>query len=231
MPIELPPNPTNEQWEEFQRKGLFVMNAMPSDWLGYAHELEEAAEALWLNRENTMSLELWTKVIDSKQSETSEQNFGHARTYILLAGLALENVIKAILVMNNPALINEGILSKSLKSHKLLNLANQVKDLELTAKEKKILQICQDAIPYYGRYPVPLDYNGIQPKEAATSSFREEFRKLHFRLCKSVYDAIKDGWDSGVKSHSMAIKLVRNKRYDSSVNIKETVPRTKKKKK
>ena len=145
----------------------------------------------------------------------------HARTYILLAGLAIENSLKAIIITNEPNKITSGKLHKSLKSHKLKDLAKLINRLSLTDKEEKVLKICQDAIPYWGRYPIPLHFNGLQPSEAATVEFRDTFRKLHYRLCKITYDTIKDGWDSGAGARC---HIIRSKKYGDEIDLNEPFP-------
>lgn len=150
-----------------------------------------------------------------------EKATGHTRAYILLAGLSLENILKAMLIADDPTLIDAGSLARSLKSHKLMELAAAVLGLSLSEDEQRILRICQDAIPYWGRYPVPLRYNGIKAKEAATSEFREVYRSLHYRLCKAVYETVKDGWDSGVGPKT---REVRSTRYGDEVDVKKPFP-------
>ncbi len=216
--MELPPDTTDEQLDQFNQKQLFVRDAMPSEWLSYAEELAEATESLWSRSDNFMAIEMQTAATDTSQIERSA---GHARSYILLAGLALENALKGILVSRNPSLVNQGHLHGSIKSHKLVELARSVTDLSLTDEDRHVLSVCQDAIPYWGRYPVPLRYDGLHPKEAATAEFRQHFRELHFRLCKSIYDAIKDGWDSGVGPQTLEVRSIR---YGDEIDLKKPFP-------
>lgn len=191
---------------------------MPDNWLSYAEELGDAAEVIWNCAGEVMAVECNTKIEGNIEINKS---FPHARSYILLAGFALENILKAIIITRNPNLISSGQLHNPLKSHNLLDLAKSIIDIEFTDKENQVLKICQDAIPYWGRYPIPLHFNGLQPVEAATVEFRKTFRQLHFRLCKLTYDAIKDGWDSGAgaKCHK-----IRSKRYGDEIDINEPFP-------
>jgi hypothetical protein len=216
--MKLRPNPTDDQLEEFNQKNEFVRDASPSEWLSYSEDLRDAAEVLWADSENGMLLDVHTTVNGTSRFEKTT---GHARSYILLAGLALENAIKAMLVANDPTLINSGILQKALKSHKLLDLASRISGLSLSKEEQQVLKICEDAIPYWGRYPIPLSFDGLQPKEAATAEFRDGFAKLHSRLCKDVYFAIRDGWDSGVGPKTW---LVRSRRYGDEIDLSERLP-------
>lgn len=204
--MRLPPNPTDDEIEEFNKRQEFIRDALPVSWLNYAEELMEAAEALWADKNNGMMLQVETQ---SDGTLSQKRSSKHSRSYILLASLALENVLKGLIIANNPKLIDSGQLDGNLKSHKLINLAQKIQGLALSDDEEKLLQICQDAIPYWGRYPIPLDYKGLKPAEAASEEFHSCFHQLHFRLCKKLYDLTKDGWDSGVGPSTLHASSIR----------------------
>jgi hypothetical protein len=217
--MNLPDNLTDEQIDDLNNKQAFIRDAMPDSWLNYAEELEEAAEALWADSGNSMRIETGTQ-LDGSLMLTKKPS-AHLRSYILLAGLALENVLKGLIIANDAKLISSARLDKTLKSHKLLDLVKRIDGLVLSKDEKRIVQICQDAIPYWGRYPVPLVYQGLQPEKAATDNFHTSFRRLHFRLCKLLYDLLKDGWSSGVGSE---ILEMHSERYGDTIDIKGKFP-------
>ncbi len=185
---------------------------MPDSWLSYSEELEEAAEVLWSDKDNGMAIESETQ-FDGKWH--TKKSSAHSRSYILLASLALENVLKGLIIAGNSNLISSGKLDKSLKSHKLLNLAKRVDGLVLSKGDVRILQICQDAIPYWGRYPIPLEYKGLKPIQAVTDKFHTNFRDLHFRLCKWLYEQLKEGWDSSVGPR---LTVIHHIRYENEMN-------------
>lgn len=165
----LPTNPTNYGVEEYNQKQLFVRDALPVSWLEYAEELEQAAEALWADSNSGKVIQAETQLDGLTLQKISS---AHSRSYILLASFALENVLKGLLIANDAKLIASGRLDVTLKSHKLINIAQKVESLVLSDEEKKVLQICQDAIPYWGRYPIPLEYQSLKPTEAASAEFR-----------------------------------------------------------
>ena len=213
--MDLSNNPTDKEITITNRKTEFVRDAMPDAWLSYAEELEEAAEVIWNCVGDVMTVKNETNIEGNMEIEKFSV---HARSYILLAGFALENALKAIIITRNPNLISSGQLHNSLKIHNLLNLAKTINDLKLTDKEEWVMRVCQGAIPYWGRYPVPLSFDGLKPTGAATGEFRQTFRQLHYRLCKLTYNAIKDGWDSEAGAQCYKI---RSKRYGDEVDIKE----------
>lgn len=216
--MKLPDNLTDAQIDDLNNRQSFVRDAMPDSWLSYAEELEEAAEALWADSDNGLLVEGDTQLDGSFVVKKSS---AHSRSYILLASLALENVLKGLIIASNAELISSGRLDKTLQSHKLLDLAKKVDGLILSKDEKHILLVCQDAIPYWGRYPIPLEYKGLKPKAAANDKFHTCFRKLHFKLSKSLYEMVKDGWDSRVGAKTLQIRSIR---YGDTIDLKEILP-------
>ena len=75
----------------------FTENASPDNWLHYADELKQTALLLWKDRGNLR--------IDFN-SETNERKERPAisRSFMLVAGLSIENELKAYLVAINPVL-------------------------------------------------------------------------------------------------------------------------------
>jgi hypothetical protein len=209
---ELQRNAMNEDFNQRQR---FILAALPSEWLGYAEDLADAAEALWDRRDEGQRV--------GAQQESDglthiSQETAHARSYILLAGLALENALKAYLVALDPYLINRGALDRSLHTHSLTTLASRL-PISLTSEETVVLETCQDAIPYWGRYPIPLHYRHLSPANAASTSFREIFRQLHHRLCREVHTLVRDGWDSGAGPKTVKS---RSARYGDAIDHSES---------
>lgn len=212
-------NLSDAELVKLNNKVLFVRDASPDEWLSYAEELGEAAESLWLRSDDFMTVD--AELTKEGSINKLERRTGHARTYILLAGLALENCLKGIIISKDPTLVNKGQLDKSIKSHVLVTLAELCQNLILSVDDRMVLSICQDAIPYWGRYPIPLTYGGLLPKEAATDDFRKKFLDLHFRLCKTLYDAIKDGWDSGLGTQVIS---VQSSRYGDDIQMDKRFP-------
>lgn len=115
---------SDEELRELNARIIFVRDAMPAAWLDYAEDLRESAELLWMYREEGLRLEMEGEEQASSQGIRATQHprkiSSISRSYILLAGFALENLIKGLLVAQNPTHINRGKLSGDLRSHKLL---------------------------------------------------------------------------------------------------------------
>ena len=100
----------------------------------------------------------------------------------------------------------------------MAELMPKVKGLSLSEAEEKVCQVMQDAIPYWGRYPIPLEYNGVLPEVAVDDEFRRVFLNLHFRLGQYLYDLIRDGWDSGVGPRSIKLRSIK---YGDEIRLDE----------
>jgi len=181
--------------EERNRKQMFVLNAMPSGWQEYADELKDAAEHLWQNKQYGIRV---TLDMGLNGGTDLRQNNTVSRTYILLSGFAIENLLKGLMVAQEPSHIASGAISGELKSHNLLYLASKINGLMLSPEEKAICTIAQDAIPYWGRYPVPLKFTDVHPETAASEEYRSTFLSLHSKLGRLIHNRVRDGWDSGV---------------------------------
>jgi hypothetical protein len=209
---------SSEELKELNAKVVFVRDAMPGAWLAYAEELMESAELIWREKDEGLRLEAEGARNGPQPgirlTQRPRRISSISRPYILLAGFALENLIKGLLVAQDPTHINQGKLSSSLKSHELLRLASQVEGLCLSEQEKGVCRIVQDAIPYWGRYPIPLEYNGVLPEVAIDDEFRESFLELHFKLGKRLHLTIRDGWNSGVGPRHLKR---RNARYGDEI--------------
>ncbi|MHB8581443.1 MAG: hypothetical protein ACYDA4_16485 [Ignavibacteriaceae bacterium] len=201
--------------EESNRIQIFVRDAMPDNWLAYADELKDSAEILWAENSNRLRLEI---IQNSKSIIENKNTPSISRSYLLLAGFAIENVLKGIIIADDPSQINSGKLSSELKSHSLSKLASKINGMVFTKDEIKLLKMLEKIIPYWGRYPIPLEYNGVLPEVPVNKDNRKLFLKLHKRLGAFLHSKIRNGWDS--KVGPKIIKL-RNSYYGDKIYMEE----------
>ena len=202
----------------FNRLQEFVRDSCPSAWLEYAEELRDSAELIWTREEDLLGVSL---TLDAGHHVLKDKRVSAvSRTYMLLAGFALENVLKGHLVAKNPSLVNEGFLSEELKSHDITGLAAKIPNLVLSKAERSFCDHATKAIPYWGRYPIPLKKNQLSPEIAVDEELRQAFLGLFYRLAHELYWEIRDGWDSGVGPKTLKM---RNIRYGDSIDLKESL--------
>lgn len=212
--------------DDHEARVIFVRDAMPDAWLDQAEELMDAAEVLWEQKDQGLRVE----AVGTGDNNVAEEGIrlteeprkisAVSRPYILLAGFALENLIKGLLVAQDPTHINRGQLSSDLKSHRLLALASKVDGLSLNERERRACRVLEDAIPYWGRYPIPLKYNKVLPEVAVDNRLRHVLVNLHFRLAKRLHWMIRDGWDSRVGAR---ICKRRNGEYGDPMDLSESL--------
>ena len=194
---------------------LFVRDASPAAWLDYADELRDCAELIWQHHTNRIRLEY---VFDSKGEGEGRMVSSVSRTYVMLTGFALENLLKGLLVLKDSTHITSGRLSPELKTHHLAQLAAKIDKLDLTEPEANYIHVAEGAIPYWGRYPIPLSQEGLLPEVGVTEEMRETYLSLHDRLAKAVYDQVRNGWDSGAGPW---LAKYRNQRYGDDIDLNE----------
>lgn len=187
----------------------FTDNASPENWLKYAQELRSGAVSMWLAK---------GKIIDFN-SETGEQSErpSISRSFLLNCGLSIENLLKAYLIAENPFLINTGSLDKSIFSHDLIVLASMT-DIDFNNKEEDLMKVLSEAIPYWGRYPIPLNYQKIKKETIADEDIFNIYKSLFVKIFESTFKKIENGWDAknGVSFPSIQFRNLEKDGWEMS---------------
>ena len=89
-----------------------------------------------------------------------ERKLAYVRSFMLLTGLAFENLIKGIFIARNPKIVDRKMLDAQLwsavrKGHGISILASQV--ISLDPAELDLLTRLEEAIIWAGRYPIPIN--------------------------------------------------------------------------
>ncbi|MEQ8627220.1 hypothetical protein [Ekhidna sp.] len=175
-------------------KQKYIQDAMPQKWFEYANELFKSAELIWASSNRLNHISGTIKFC----SDTSN-------TYFLLMGFSLENLLKGVMICENPELLNEGMLSNKLKgNHQLLDYTKQIETISFSREEEDLLQILGEALPNWGRYPIPTKHKrGFKKRTKADQYHREIFIRLFRKLSISMYDLSCSGIEApeGVSLH------------------------------
>lgn len=134
----------------------FEEMANPHSWFLVASELHEQAKLL---REGGTSRITRLDFSGDKGVSWNSSN----RTVILLAGFALENIMKAYLIYEHPNFVGNGFLSKTIKTHKLTKLARESSLLPYQSQGLNTLKYYEEGLESWARYPCGL--NWAQTKE------------------------------------------------------------------
>jgi hypothetical protein len=175
-----------------KKKYTFELEASPYSWLLYAQELYEVANLIAKNSSTEINH------FPTLDSGKTLQN-----AFYLNFGYSIENLLKGILIAEDSKKINNFKIDGSISAnHDLLNLVKEIKSISFDKQEKKLLRILSQAIPNWGRYPVPKSYEKIQKKFDTSELNKSCLKKLWDKLIRHLYESIKDGdWTSpsGIK--------------------------------
>jgi hypothetical protein len=176
-------------------KQMFVMKAAPSEWASYAGEIRETMDLLWAKQDGSLIVSY------SGISGKAKKKSAISRTWFLLAGFCLENLLKGLLIAENPRFIKDGKLDNRLKTHKLTHLARMIKSFTFNENEEELFVILEKCIPSWGRYPIPLSVKEITEEISISLDEKNTFDYLYDRLDLHLYKMIRHGWqgphDSG----------------------------------
>ncbi len=147
--------------EFFERDGKSLYS-----WKRKAQSLKKAADIIW---------EYFIKYIrlgEGKDAKTRYAlalvNLDIAEVSLMIYGLAIENLVKGIIISENPELIKNGKIDKRLISHNLSKLLSEV-NVTLKKDEKEMILILEDHIKWKSKYPISKNskqytITGLKPK-------------------------------------------------------------------
>ena len=154
----------------------------PFEWIQYANELFDSSEILYKEKDNS----LLTKV--SSTGEVIIEKSGISRSYFLLIGFSVENLLKAYLISRNPNYLKEGKIDSSISSnHNLFELSKKLKTFVFSTQEIELLKTLSEGIPYWSRYPIPKRFENITKEKVLTENIRTVFNNLFERIVLDVY--------------------------------------------
>lgn len=154
----------------------YIVKGLPENWYDYAFELKDAAEELWKRHSNRI-------VAYNTQDDGFYIRGLYSRTYFLLLGLAIENLIKGILISENPKLIENGRISSEISSgHNLVKLSKKIISIQFTLNEMEIFEILSDVIPYWGKYPIPKNFTQLKDEKFMDKDWFKKLLKIYYIL-------------------------------------------------
>jgi len=165
----------------------FILNANPVQWVEYSEELRDSSELIWEESKRTKVYLNFPKRIDKP---------GLSRPYFLNIGFSLENLIKGLLVSENPEYLKDGRISSEISSgHNLDNLAKKISSLTFDKEEFDFLKILSKAIPNWSRYPIPKRWEIENTEEIISDDIRQQFLSLWDKIGFKIYELTKDSWN------------------------------------
>lgn len=167
----------------------FLLDNFPMNWQRTAQNLKLASDTLMETHRERMQpiLAALRATIDGKEIDLSKIGYyGELeRSAFLLAGFALENILKALVISVIPNRVQGGQLKFD---HELTLLAAEAGiEPDLSADEKQLLAFLTHVIYHIGRYPTPKNKTrSIAGVEFGTHTY-EVFSELFSRINASVH--------------------------------------------
>jgi hypothetical protein len=135
-----------QEFEKFHKDSWYTLSIDPKTWLRSAEHLKNAADAL------RKSL-LWPATREIYGHKSAVADFHYGPVYMLLAGLAIETLIKGIIVAKHPDFVKQQKLSVELTNHNLTDLFETAGLMKSNAHNNLLLRL-QNYVKIFGRYPV-----------------------------------------------------------------------------
>ena len=136
----------------------------PEFWFRQAEELDRAAHLVWKSCEKDL-IAMSALHVGAKFRYV---NLGGV--FWLNGGLALENLLKGIIIEQAPELVIDGRINKKLKTHNLLKLV-KLADEDININDAFFLEIATECIIWAGRYPSSTDAKKTKPPIFSEADF------------------------------------------------------------
>ncbi|HUW62154.1 MAG TPA: hypothetical protein VMZ06_14220 [Candidatus Bathyarchaeia archaeon] len=127
---------------------------LPEAWRTTAIGLKRSADIIW-----EKWFAIFSRLEGGKTAKATPQEVGDVYlllpSFLLLAGLALENALKGLLISNDPSIVDFKVKwDIGSGGHDLGTLIKSI-GLSPTSDEKEFLDALTQAVLWSGRYPVP----------------------------------------------------------------------------
>jgi len=141
-----------------------IVGGEPHSWFMAARQLKKSADLIG----NALK-EVCSAYPDDRAPYEQLAVF---KGYMLLAGLAMENLLKGILAGRDQKIVTPTALNKRFKTHRLCSLALQVLQ-DLTEHDQDLLKRLTDFVSWAGRYPIALrEHENVHPAFVTTDPER-----------------------------------------------------------
>ncbi len=178
----------------------FANRATPIAWYEVAKLLNENAQTLF----NTKSQKIW--YVDHLRNERTE-TYTINRSVFLLSDFALENLLKAFIVYENPSYIEKGKLSNPLKSHKLSKLQQQCSLVPYKNRYKWVFESFEEGLNSWARYPCGDSSQSTTLEKAVTEKLWQVYKKVFALYSTKLEKLLSENWQ-GPYGDGSSVKFI-----------------------
>jgi hypothetical protein len=177
------------------KKEQFIFYASPERWFQSALELYDSIEELYIKRND-----LFYRKLHYYHDESDVIIPVHSKATYLLMSYTLENLLKGIAVLYNPAFVNKGKIDNQIKTHDLNNLC-KLNGFVINKNQEDFQSFLSKQCISNARYPVGLNEHSSlkDPKfnEEDYTLFQIIFKRYKEYLARNLNEF---GWNSGVNN-------------------------------
>ncbi len=143
--------------EEESKRYLYLSGYDWRSWTAKANALRKSAHILWTSYKHEMER------LDSLGEAAVGQSFEleYEKIAMMLMGMAIENLLKSILLVRDPSLVEDGKIARKLQTHNLLKLLDWT-SISIDIQDTQLCTLLSDFILWHGRYPAPLKSTNIR---------------------------------------------------------------------
>jgi hypothetical protein len=164
--------------------------ANPHSWFLVADDLHHQATEIYERKSQSSIL---AKL--NANDELIRQTRGIDKPVFLLGGFALENVIKAFLVYENPHWVSNGRLSSRLKSHRLIDLQKQSTFIPYKKPYISVLEEFESGLESWFRYPCALTVQDTKEEGQLYEHLWHGYCELMRAYGKKLMMLLGKGWN------------------------------------
>jgi hypothetical protein len=147
--------------------------ATPHFWLMSAEDLRRAAEVVWFPFEEALPR-------PGRPYRGESFPVGYGAVFLMLAGLAIENLAKGLKVQKNPPEIKQG-KAVGVTGHGILAPLKSA-GISVTDNDREFIRRLEMFVSWAGRYPVPTDASKMQVEKMIVTTDGSHFKALYDRL-------------------------------------------------
>lgn len=159
------------------------LTSRPQVWLVEASNLRQACETLCRYDREVVDC------IFNKKTTPPGPAFFSARIARMLMGFSLENLFKALLLQDpgkfRKVFAKDARLSWDGDGHSLLKLSKGL-NFQLSSTENRYLELWQICATWAGRYPIPLNMNGLPAQRVGAPTLEASVERARARSLKSI---------------------------------------------
>lgn len=164
----------------------FVAQANPHSWFMVANDLHGQAVRLYTTDTESLTRHGPDGVVDTWRS--------CSRSVFLLAGFAIENILKGYLVYENPTWIANGRISRPLRTHSLTRLESLAARVPYKGRRASVLRAFEHGLESWARYPCSLAAADWRDPPKIEDTLWGSYRKLIQSYGRRLQELLARGW-------------------------------------